>query len=565
MRQAEGPAHSSAYAPFARRLSPFFIALLAALALPNPVCAQFPPTANSFTNSGQPGTNFGGNVDLKVDGSVTKRTYIQFDLSGLPAGTVGSQISKATLVLFPNTLNSAGTFDLFRVTSAWSEATITFNNAPTLAGTADVSGVSVASANAFLSVDITALVRNWVDGVLANNGLALLPSTGSAISVFFDSKEAIGTSHPAQLLIFVQNQGPVGPQGPQGPAGPQGLQGPQGPQGNVGAAGPVGPQGPTGPTGPQGPQGAPGQTTPNPLQVAIKRWYLANTNSGSAYIQTGFNACCLVFDGANIWVANTGSGSVTKVRVSDGANLGTFTTGGNPAGMAFDGLNIWVSNNYGSENYVTELRASDGANLGTFTVGLDPTAIAFDGANLWVANQGANYVTKLRSSDGTNLGNFSVGNTPAGIAFDGANIWVTNQSDNTVTELRASDGTVLGTFAVGSSPTPIAFDGANLWVGYYGGSMVTKLRASDGSNLGSFPVPGGSTNDIAFDGANIWVSSINSDVIAILRPSDGTTLATVNAGRPPGSPGYAGPQGLGFDGANMWVSFGNGAGAVAKF
>jgi hypothetical protein len=293
MKPAQGPANSCGHVPLALRLTQFLIVLLAALALSKPSFAQLPPTGDSFTNSGAAGTNFGGAVNLKLDGTVTKRVYIQFNLSGLPAGTVGSQVSKATLVLFPSTLNSVGTFDLFRITSPWNEASITFSNAPTLAGAADVSGVSVTTANAFVTLDVTALARNWVDGVLPSNGVALLPSAGSAINVFFDSKEATGTSHPAQLLIFLQNQGPVGPPGPQGPQGPAG---PQGTQGNVGAAGPAGPQGATGPVGPQGPQGPQGLPY-NPAQVAILHWYSVNQ---TATFTVGNSPNFLAFDGANI-------------------------------------------------------------------------------------------------------------------------------------------------------------------------------------------------------------------------------------------------------------------------
>jgi DNA-binding beta-propeller fold protein YncE len=60
--------------------------------------------------------------------------------------------------------------------------------------------------------------------------------------------------------------------------------------------------------------------------------------------------------------------------------------------VAFDGANIWVANS--TTTNVTKLRASDGANLGTFPVGNYPSAVAFDGANIWLANQGSNTVSK---------------------------------------------------------------------------------------------------------------------------------------------------------------------------
>jgi DNA-binding beta-propeller fold protein YncE len=51
-------------------------------------------------------------------------------------------------------------------------------------------------------------------------------------------------------------------------------------------------------------------------------------------------------------VANSDSNSLTKLRVSDGANLGTFPVGNNPQGVAFDGANMWVAN--GGSNTVSK-------------------------------------------------------------------------------------------------------------------------------------------------------------------------------------------------------------------
>jgi DNA-binding beta-propeller fold protein YncE len=64
----------------------------------------------------------------------------------------------------------------------------------------------------------------------------------------------------------------------------------------------------------------------------------------------------LVFDGAAIWVANSGAGTISKLAL-DGALLGTFASSTpeagqqppppqsiKPYGLAFDGVNVWVSN-----------------------------------------------------------------------------------------------------------------------------------------------------------------------------------------------------------------------------
>lgn len=48
----------------------------------------------------------------------------------------------------------------------------------------------------------------------------------------------------------------------------------------------------------------------------------------------------LLFDGANVWVVNSQSDSVTKLRASDATRLGTYKVGNRPTGLAFDGQHV---------------------------------------------------------------------------------------------------------------------------------------------------------------------------------------------------------------------------------
>ncbi len=259
-------------------------------------------------------------------------------------------------------------------------------------------------------------------------------------------------------------------------------------------------------------------------------------------VSVGSSPQFTAFDGANIWVANFNSNSVTKVRIIDGAVQGTFGVGTGPIGMAFDGTNIWVANT--TSNNVTKLRASDGALQGTFAVGNGPVAVAFDGAHIWAANHNSNNVTKLRASDGAVQSTFAAGSGPRAVAFDGANIWVTNQMTNNVTKMQASDGAVQGTFAVGSGPRGVAFDGVNIWIANLSSNSMTKLRASDGAVQGTFALASNPVG-VAFDGANIWVTHFSSSNVRKLRASDGTLLETFVIG--------TSHRGVAFDGANMWI------------
>ena len=296
------------------------------------------------------------------------------------------------------------------------------------------------------------------------------------------------------------------------------------------------------------PMPTPTARSANTLQIALLRWYEAN-QSDITYPAGALTPWGICFDGANIWVtdARYDSRTVSKLRASDGASLGTYMAGNYPMGICFDGANIWVADLVQAD--VTKLRASDGASLGTYSVGHHPSGVCFDGANIWVTNFDDGTVSKLRASDGAFLGTYTVGPNPYALCFDDANIWVANMNGGTVSKLRASDGASLGTYTVGPNSSGVCFDGANIWVTSSVNTeepgTVSKLRASDGASLGTYSV-GTYPRGICFDGANIWVANYASRTVSKLRASDGASLGTYTVG--------TGPQGVCFDGANIWVT-----------
>jgi DNA-binding beta-propeller fold protein YncE len=148
---------------------------------------------------------------------------------------------------------------------------------------------------------------------------------------------------------------------------------------------------------------------PDALAFDGRYIWVANSNSAQVEIldpatgkmvngySTGIFPTNMVYDGANIWVANglsasLGLGSVTKIRAVDGASEGTFTIPGMQLrGLAYDRKSIWVCNSY--SNTVSRLRASNVLLMGTFSTGKSPRAAAFDGSKIWIANSGQNTLT----------------------------------------------------------------------------------------------------------------------------------------------------------------------------
>jgi len=212
--------------------------------------------ANTSSLSKDIDSNFGTNPNLVV--STTNTTYLKFKLTPtLPTGTVGSDVSKATLKIYVGNVSLPGTIDVVQLADNWSEKTVTARTAPALADLL-ATGVSIDAARKgqYLLIDVTNAVKNWLD-TSNNYGLALVAH--DAMSVTFDSKENSQTSHEPELVIALNSRmGTQGPQGIQGPQGAQGATGERGEKGDAGATGATGAQGPEGAQGPQGPTGPQG-------------------------------------------------------------------------------------------------------------------------------------------------------------------------------------------------------------------------------------------------------------------------------------------------------------------
>lgn len=245
-------------------IASLLIAGISSTAQAGPVLLQ-----DAYTTTGTyAALNYGNNPSLNV--AAGKPSFVQFAVNSyLPAGVVGNDIAKATLKVFVNSVKASGTFNVYAVSSAWTEAGINATNQPAVgAQLVGPIAISNASSQQWISIDITNQVKDWLDGVSNNNGLALVSADG--VSVFFDSKENTTSSHAPEIEISLAGipgpkgvtgaTGLTGSTGPQGSAGLNGANGATGPQGLQGSVGLTGATGATGPQGIQGLQGATGNT-----------------------------------------------------------------------------------------------------------------------------------------------------------------------------------------------------------------------------------------------------------------------------------------------------------------
>jgi hypothetical protein len=170
--------------------------------------AQLTPSQDSYTNTADPTTNYGSSKLLDVESSQT--TYVQFNLSSIPSGYTGADVTKATLKLYVNTVTKAGSFNVDYVNGTWSESTITASTAPALGTTIAASvPLTTADKNQYVLIDITSAVQAWLNGSPADDGIALVGN--SPVDATFDSKENTTTSHPPELdIVFAGGGGITG-------------------------------------------------------------------------------------------------------------------------------------------------------------------------------------------------------------------------------------------------------------------------------------------------------------------------------------------------------------------
>ncbi len=248
--------------------------------------------------SGKPApnvTNFGTSADLRILKAAgrTERVFLKFAFATLPPGTTAADVTQARLRLWVNSTSGLfGPVTMTPVTSAWDELALKDSTAGTVTfGLPKISELPISSSNNFVSIDVTAWVKAWLDGSLPNEGFVIEPgASATMIALAFDSKESSLTSHEPRLEVSLSKIGPPGPAGSPGPQGLQGLNGPEGPAGATGPAGPkgdpgsvgatgaAGPQGPAGPigltgaTGPAGPAGQDGVQGPQGIQGVPGSW-----------------------------------------------------------------------------------------------------------------------------------------------------------------------------------------------------------------------------------------------------------------------------------------------------
>ena len=295
------------------------------------------------------------------------------------------------------------------------------------------------------------------------------------------------------------------------------------------------------------------------LWTGAPRWDL-----GFGVATVGSLPFLVASDGAEVWVADNGDGTVYRVRASDGSVIAHWTGATNAVGILIALGRVFVTGN-GTPGalYMIDPTQSPGAvTTVANALGNGSEGLAFDGTRIWTANHngGVSIVTPGVSIPWSTTTVTSGFTNPDGIVFDGTNIWVTDEADAKIKQLDSA-GTILHAVSVGADPRFPATDGTNIWVPNLGSDSVSVVRASTASVIATLTGNGlHQPFAVAFDGQRMLVTDTSGGdgAVSLFQATSLTPIGTFAA------TGVGSPFGACSDGSSFWVAL-VGDSAIARF
>ncbi len=165
---------------------------------------------DSFVSQISPNTNYGTDSTLLVRSTTLNRAWVQFNLSSIPAG---STVQTATLRLYLSTAPATSrSYDAHRVTASWEEATVTWNNQPSVAATATFTQTTGTTPGVWMEWNVLADVQTFVNAPASNYGWRISDQAESDLSntmaVFFSMQNA-GIAFRPQLVVEYAGSAPT--------------------------------------------------------------------------------------------------------------------------------------------------------------------------------------------------------------------------------------------------------------------------------------------------------------------------------------------------------------------
>jgi hypothetical protein len=164
---------------------------------------------DTYADQATPLTNYGGSGLLYVgekpmNDTDRKIAFLEFDLDTL---TIPVEVTRVFLRFFMTAHDGMVMIDDFRVhaiSEAWNETLVTWTNQPAYSSRSyheQPGNTYQGKVNAFHQVEITTVFKSWVNGSLANNGIAI-ESNNNYGNMYFASMNATNATRRPQIVFI---------------------------------------------------------------------------------------------------------------------------------------------------------------------------------------------------------------------------------------------------------------------------------------------------------------------------------------------------------------------------
>jgi class 3 adenylate cyclase len=217
----------------------------------------------------------------------------------------------------------------------------------------------------------------------------------------------------------------------------------------------------------------------------------------------------------------TGADSAVAIAAGDGRTVAGFATGRAPAAVEVVDGSVWVAN-VGSGT-ITRLQGDTTSTFGQ--VGSQPTGLAAATGLVWVADRFSDQVTLLSAIDGSLQEQLTL--HAGALAAGHGSMWATDGLRDVVHRLDPGTGAELALIELepGSGVSDIAVTDDAVWIASSLSEEVSSLEPRTGAAGAPISVP--DVERISADGADLWAVSPAVDVAT--RIDTGTARIAVRA------------------------------------
>jgi YVTN family beta-propeller protein len=297
------------------------------------------------------------------------------------------------------------------------------------------------------------------------------------------------------------------------------------------------------------------------------RWLLAalmivtlpacGSSRSSGLIVTGHRPYDVLAAHDSVWVANLGSGTVSRIDPHRRRVVATIAVDPEPDGLVPSAEGVWVTSLRAHSLELVDARSN------TVERRVDASAAAPDGqvqaGDVWVGGLLEDHVTAFDPVSGAVHASRAVRGA-AWTADDGTSTWVGSVTNRTLVRIDDASGDTLAVTRLPDAPSRIAVTATTVWVASFEGRAVHALDLETGTLRQTFKMPG-RPKGIATAGGRVVVSGHTPGLlprrVRWLDPRRGEGFLLVLADGPfrPGRPRRISDRegALAITGSTVWI------------